>query len=189
MITTDTSAGPVYPYRDDADAAVAALQGVENMILDSIRRQVPDIDDATMDDVAQRVRIHALFVALPKFDATRGAKVSTYLCRCIRNAVRDELKLMRFRLHPVYRPVEVVDGGETLARVGVSDSRDDAAIEKFIRELTQNPDKYLSPRQAAQYRKFLSIQPGQVLSTNWHTSAGYKLRKKVLEAARNAGVI
>ncbi|MGC4031464.1 MAG: sigma factor [Tepidisphaeraceae bacterium] len=145
---TQTNAVPVYPYagNDTAtrEAIDAVLRGVENMIRDEVRKYFPGADAADRDDLAQKVRVHLWSYSLPRFDASKGAKVSTFCCVCIRFKLlglqpkppRPGAKYLRRKPKPLRLNLMADDD------LHAGDQTHDRAIEELARAIIANPEQF-----------------------------------------------
>jgi hypothetical protein len=155
-----------------------AITGVERMILKSARQAFPDVCRADLDDVAQQVRVQSWMRSLPRYDASRGTKVSTFLCR-------------RVSMHLAFVRRQMV-GRSRRRRVALydvhaaADQSADRAVEELAAEVIDRPEAYVAHPHAAAV-----LHGGQTIN---HVTAGAigftrpssvsRVRKQLRQAVR-----
>jgi RNA polymerase sigma factor (sigma-70 family) len=111
----------------------AALSLVEPFLKSLIRRMCPRLQLADREDILQDVRITLWIRAIPAFDSSRGAKLSTYLHRCARNAILDGLaKRSRAR-----------DCESLPDDLSIADEAEDHQTHAIAAAVLRNPEQYL----------------------------------------------
>ena len=161
---------PVYPFagKDDATrrAIDIAVLGVEDLIHKLVREAFERADWADRDDMVQKIRVHLWSYALPRFDSTRGVKVSTFLHTCIRNQVRSFFDKptksgRKMRLAATVRLYAATE--DDLHALDQSQDRD---IEKLAGAVIANPAKFgLTPVQCRVLQAAVNAPPGTMTMT------------------------
>jgi DNA-directed RNA polymerase specialized sigma24 family protein len=162
-------AGRRFPYK----ARNAAEQGAINQKISDVLISVDDmlyrmarrragvgLDDQAIQEIVQRCRSWLWQKSLPKFDAwrERKAKVSTFIFRCARNFVNQEVRsLVRARESP--KRIHNIDPELLVHVVQGSDLAFDRKIEVVSRHVHKNPEAYFTPVQC-QVFKAVTENPG-----------------------------
>jgi hypothetical protein len=153
-ITITRGRGKKFPFRaktkaEQADINAQAsviLSRVDNMIFDIARNVLPkDVDDDAVLEVVQRCRIWLWQKSLPKFNAWRGVKVSTFLHKCATNFIRQEKRAMTRRRHIT----QTLDAAflDSLDARQEEDRIHDRQIEALSLDIMANPSEYMTPSQ------------------------------------------
>ncbi len=127
------------------------LLGIDDMIYKRVRSHLKNNqDENTVDEIVQQCRQNIWARSLPKFDSTRGVKLTTFLYACIDNFVRQALRELSrgaARRHEIYADPECM--GQTLAD---HDHSQDRNVEAIAQDILDNPHLYLTKKQEAVFR-------------------------------------
>src|SRR5689334_1782889 len=86
----DPASGPQFPFKVDEHTTAVdresitrevseILAGVEDMLFQIARKRARgQLDDDGVEEIVQRCRFHLWTHSLPRFDAARGFKITTY---------------------------------------------------------------------------------------------------------------
>ena len=165
--------------RLDDRAAAEALAGIEKFIVLIVRQRLPVRFKGDAADVAQEIRLKLWTTALPRFDPSRGAKLSTYLCRCSINALHDEIRKLErrheFTTLPYYIEAPAITPG----------------LDELADDSQTNPDDYLPPRAAELMRLLVADAPLETIAAALAVknqksvdNARTRLRERVRDLAR-----
>lgn len=126
--------------REKINAAIGrAIMVIDGMLAKLARRRFPEADPETIEDITQDVATHLALHALPRYDATRHTKVSTYMHLC---ATRKLIDLARRRQHETPDTINNPDA------CPAPDVAADRAVADLVERITADPSAYFSPRQA-----------------------------------------
>ena len=161
----DLIPAPVYPFAGQDDATRRAIDiavlGVEDLIYKLVREAFLRADWADRDDMAQQVRVHLWNYALPRYDSTRGVKISTFLHTCIKNKIRGFFDKptktgRRHRLAATERLYAATEDD-----LHADEKSQDRAIEHLAGAIMENPERYgLTTTQGRVLRVIIEAPPG-----------------------------
>jgi hypothetical protein len=133
-----------------------------------------DYDRATIDELVADAMVHLTRYAAPRFDATRGVKVSTFLHHC---SSMFAIQWTRAESCRRARSREVLLGEDRLADIlavkAAPDTSLDARIERVAAFVLKHPERYLTPTQVQVFRAILEAPPGTQM-TDVAKRLGYK---------------
>lgn len=138
-----------------------ALIAVEDAIYAHVRPMAAraGIGEDDVQDLAQQVRIRLARYTIPRFDPSRGTKLSTYLIHAIRNESASQVRsfVLTRRTRRRRFPVDAAAPEIAISR---GEGRLDRAIEQLSEQFRQNPEKFgLTRTQAAVFRAFDNAPP------------------------------
>lgn len=162
----DESRLPTLPFAgtDDATrrAIGEAITGVDAMIRMLVRRQFPALCEADRDDLAQEVRIRLATYSLPRFDPSRGVKLSTFLHVCIANYLRR--RLPRSKGRGTRRKSSQACEDVTHLDIEAPDQTPDRAVERLAATIVADPRAFgLTYVEAEILRALRDAAPGDRL--------------------------
>lgn len=159
--------GRKFPYRartgEDQKAinvqVSAILTGIEDMLYQLVRRRVQQtVDEDRVQEIVQRCREWLWLRSLPKYNAWRGVKVSTFLYRCAGNFINQEVRgISRQQQSPAR--VASVDPEVMHQTMYSPDQSLDRRVERVATEVLRNPQKYLTESQVTVFRA-ITDNPG-----------------------------
>lgn len=145
-----------FPFRaarpeeeDEVREAIGqAIEGVEGMLWLLARQTLRRLGgEADIEDEVQQCRLHLFTYSLPRFDASRHSKVTTFARSCIANffarSARNEMR-KRYRRRRVY-----TIPSDSLDRQPTSSTGSDRPIERLAGQIMAQPEAFLNPRHAA----------------------------------------
>lgn len=145
-----------YPFRaarpeeePEVRAAIdAVLKISEGLLWEYAYRFWPHACREILEDEVQLARVHLFEYSLPRFDATRHSKVTTFACACIAHffmcRARSEMRKRRRT-----RSSNILD------YLPSPSTGSDRQIEQLAEQIRANPENYMSKRQA---EVFVAIQ-------------------------------
>jgi DNA-directed RNA polymerase specialized sigma24 family protein len=156
--------------RAEIDRAIGeALLGIEDMLYKLARELLPrGADEHDVEEAVQHARVRLWQYSLPRFDATRGVKVSTFLHTAGANAIRDYARQLARRWSNA-GSTSLADVDEPVA----PDRHDDAAVEELADALRLNPEAYLPAYEARVFRDTPREQ-AKTLKIASHTVSCYR---------------
>lgn len=179
-----------YPYRalnPDEQRAInfeveVILERIDPMLIQLVRDRLPRGAEAELDDILQEVRFKLWVTCLPKFDAWRKpkVKVSTFLRRCARDAVVDEIRKLRKRKHST-QPIAV--------EPAAPDQSLDHEIEQLAEQIRAEPERYLKATKSLLLMRLLAGDSPAVIARAFDVepkrlwNAIYKLKMRISELA------
>jgi DNA-directed RNA polymerase specialized sigma24 family protein len=107
---------------------------------------------AARADAVQDTILHLLEHALPAFDPTRGAKLTTYLKRCALNYIREEARKIRRQRRLSPAPLEDADP------IGPDQSHD-RQVEQLAEMIVSDPGTHLNSQFRAALLKAIVENP------------------------------
>lgn len=170
-----------FPYRlepgDGPDMAEAIrrdldeiLRGLDDMLWSQLRERFGSLSEADLDDLAQDIRVHLVLVSLPRFDATVGAKISTFAYKCISGCFRDFSRKLA-------RQARKREKLEPFPDWPIADPSPPSYLDEKIHELAlrilENPEQILTKAQAKVLQAVLSAGPGEQLKRDVSEAMGY----------------
>ena len=152
-----------FPFADqspETNALVSeVLRGVDSLIYSIARRRCRGmVDESTIQDIVQRCRIYLWERSLPKYDAHRGVKISTYLFGCIKNFLRSEIRQQLISPSKVREQhfLRIPVGNELTmsgaANLIAPDTSLDDKIEAIAASITAHPERFLTKNQTRIFR-------------------------------------
>ncbi len=134
------------------------LSSVESMIFKIVRVHAgPYLCNDDLQEIVQEIRIGMWIDALPRFDAWRGVRLTTYLYKCINNSAINHLRrLNRHARSPEYA---VRSPNSVLDRLPAPDAACDPAVEDTARRFFRQAADQLTAKQVAVLR-FIGDNPG-----------------------------
>ncbi|MCL2646039.1 MAG: hypothetical protein FWD61_03420 [Phycisphaerales bacterium] len=141
-----TTSAQQLPPHPDSDAI---LRSVESMIYKIIRRQAGGYDEEIIQELAQAVRISLWQYSIPRYDPSRGVKISTFLYSCIFRKVRSEIRsINKKQKRQQDRETRPLHNSIAPAR----DTRQDRKIESLADAIVADPEKFMTRHQAEVFR-------------------------------------
>ncbi|MFT3786652.1 MAG: sigma factor [Tepidisphaeraceae bacterium] len=184
---------PYARYTDETPAESAAIsrsaslaiEGVQGLIVQIVRRVVDRRRWVDLDEAIQRVQVQVWQKSLPRFDRSKGAKLSTFLHTCAIRAAISEVKHQEYLRRQARAISALVD------IVPAPDRNHDRDVERLAAWIVADPDRCLLPGQA-EVMKFLSRHHGTVteaaIALGYTTASGLaamvaRIRERVREIA------
>lgn len=171
--------GPRHPFKAKRKQDQGRINGEISKILNDIDKMLfkiardilpEEVDSDTVHEVVQRCRIWLWQKSLPRYDAWRGVKVSTFVFTCAGNFIRQEKRAMLRKV----KNVELLPDGdiEPLTSLREADRTMDRKIEQLSRDIIENPEQHMTPAQSAVFSSMLDNS--QMMMKTLANKLGYR---------------
>jgi len=138
------------------DAAIGeVITHVHGMLYELARRR---FDEDALDAIVQDARLYLWRTALPSFDRTRGASVTTFCWHALRNFYRRQAAWRSSTSHKARTPDELPACGFV--------ARDEflaGPIERLAERIMAAPGEFFSTRQATALNVWRDVRPGETV--------------------------
>ena len=135
--------------RDEVNAALVGVRDMVSSLVNARLKQMAGDDEN--EELIQKTMISLWEKSIPKFDPSRGVKLSTFLYDCARNFIATEVRSLARAARPGRRIALISQ--ETMAGLGSkTEQHVNIIVEKAAAGIMAHPERHFTARQRTVFR-------------------------------------